>query len=260
MDSRRVLCNLPRAFKDPGWAMVMLSREVLPFPIFTKDPEARRIGSWAFGSLPRRTLAEVVPGIEEISVNLLRPFDRAVGTSLDVQEVVALCSMARYVQARKILEIGTSDGNTALNLAANSPPDAAVVTVDLPPQWDGELAAPVPAPYVNVTERAKVGGQFKNTPYESKIRQVFADSAALDFSKLGGPFDLAFIDGCHFREYVRKDTESALGHLRPGGLLVWHDYGAIKDVSQVVDEMARTMRVEVIQGTRLALGFPDSVA
>ena len=59
---------------------------------------------------------------------------------------------------------------------------------------------------------------------------------------------------------MRKDTESALGHLRPGGLLVWHDYGAIKDVSQVVDEMARTMRVEVIQGTRLALGFPDSVA
>ena len=60
-----------------------------------------------------------------------------------------------------------------------------------------------------MTERAKVGGQFKNTPYESKIRQIFADSAALDFSKLGGPFDLAFIDGCHFREYVRKDTESA---------------------------------------------------
>ena len=37
--------------------------------------------------------------------------------------------------ARKIIEIGTFDGNTALNIAANTPDEARIFTVDLPKDW-----------------------------------------------------------------------------------------------------------------------------
>ena len=38
-------------------------------------------------------------------------------------------------------------------------------------------------------------------------------------------------------------------------MIVWHDYGDIKDVSQVVDETARQITVHVVRGTRLAVGW-----
>ncbi len=64
-----------------------------------------------------------------------------------------------------------------------------------------------------------------------------------------------FIDGCHYREYVKADTENALRNIRAGGVVVWHDYGDIKDVSRVVDGSARRITVRVVRGTRLAVGW-----
>ena len=49
-------------------------------------------------------------------------------------------------------------------------------------------------------------------------------------------FGLVFVDGCHAYDFVHQDTANALRYLRPGGLIVWHDYGMLKDVSRVVDE------------------------
>jgi predicted O-methyltransferase YrrM len=92
----------------------------------------------------------------------------------------------------------------------------------------------------------------------SRIRQVYADSGKMDWSALGGPFELIFIDGCHSEEYVRSDTDNALRQLTAGGVIVWHDYGMIPAVSRVVDELAgrrADIRLRVAQGTRLAVGL-----
>ena len=96
--------------------------------IFPKDEEARRIASWLHGGLDRVPLTEVFPGIEHTSVELLHAYDRTIGTSVDVMEVISVVTIARYIQAKRVLEIGTFDGNTALNLAANTPDDARIVT------------------------------------------------------------------------------------------------------------------------------------
>ena len=70
-----------------------------------------------------------------------------------------------------------------------------------------------------------------------------------------GPFDFAFIDGCHFYDYVKVDTRNCVSHMKPGGLVVWHDYGMIEDVSRAVDEWspATGIPVSVVAGTRLAI-------
>jgi predicted O-methyltransferase YrrM len=236
-----------RVMKNPIRA---IREHVIPI-----DPEAYLIGSQRYGNIPRLPITKVFPGIEKVNVTIFRAFDRATGTSMDAKEILALSAIVKFTQARIILEIGTYDGNTTLNLAANSPVDALITTIDLPPEWDGQFELNVPDLFVNVTDRTKIGSQYKSTEYAKKIIQIFGDSAKIDWSAMSIPFDIVFIDACHYYEYVKQDTQNALKYLKSGGLLVWHDYGSLKDVSKVVDETAKRIKVKAIQGTRLAVGF-----
>jgi predicted O-methyltransferase YrrM len=247
--------NIPRAVKDPRQAIELIWRRIFPFGIKPKDPEAYRIGSWSYGNIPRVPINEVFPGIEGVDVTIFRAFDRDLWTSLDTQEILILSAVVKFSNATNILEIGTYNGNTTFNLAANSPDAAMITTVDLPPDWNGKLELKVPNLSINVEKRTKIGSQFKNTKYEKKIKQIFSDSAKIDWSRLSIPFDIVFIDGCHYYEYVKMDTQNSLRHLKSGGILIWHDYGMYKDVSKVVDETAKKIRVKAIRGTRLAVGF-----
>jgi len=242
--------------RDPSRAIPRIWRRLFPFGIVPKDPAAYRIGSWSYGTLSRVEVTTAFPGIEPIDVIVPRAYDRVQNVSMDPLEALVLGSLVKFIGARRILEIGTYDGNTTLNLAANSPEDAAIVTVDLPPNWDKrDFESKVTETDLNIKDPAITGAQFKNTAYAYKISQVFGDSTKLDWATLPGPFDLVFIDGCHAYEFVHQDTANALRYLRAGGLIVWHDYGMLKEVSQVVDETARRIKVSAIQGTRLAAAF-----
>lgn len=240
---------------SPKGALIYALRRAVPFGIRFKDREAYRISTWRHGRLPRVHLSQIFPATENVSVTLVNLYERKPGLSVDAGELMTLCAIGKIIRASKVLEIGTYDGNTALNLAANLPNDGRVTTIDLPPDWDRHFVYDVPNSHWNVTDRRTIGIQYRHTPYENRIRQVLGDSAKVDWDALNPPFDMIFIDGCHYREYVRADTENALRNLRPGGVVVWHDYGDIKDVSRVVDEAARRITAYAIRGTRLAVGW-----
>ena len=121
--------------------------------------------------------------------------------------------------------------------------------------WNRGLALKVPHHAMNATSVLPSGLKYRDTPYAPRVRQVYGDSAALDWSALGVPFDMVFIDGCHSYDYVMSDTLRALGSVRQGGLVIWHDYGMIEDVSRVVDETASRIQVRAIRSTSLAVGF-----
>jgi predicted O-methyltransferase YrrM len=217
---------------------------------------------WFTGTLPRVPLSSILPGVEQVEVLLPRAFDRKTGktASISVDEASHLGAIVKCTGASKALEIGTSDGNTALVLAANLAADGKVVTVDLPPDFD--VAQQQSLAYsdveLNLTPRDQLGRQYSGHRLSSRIKQVYGDSARLNWSELGGPFDLVFIDGCHAEAYVRLDSQNALKQLAPGGVIVWHDYGMIPDVSTVVDQFAREgapMKVYALEGTRLAVGL-----
>jgi predicted O-methyltransferase YrrM len=220
-----------------------------------KDPVAARMAGWRHGDLPRVPLQQIVGGLETIDVSLLRVFDRIDDVSLDGEELVALAGLVKATRPKRILEIGTYDGHTTLNLAANAPPEAVITTVDLPPEWSGSLVLDVPEAMTNVAmRRPATGRQFHKTPFAERIHQVLCDSAELDWDAVAGPLDFIFIDGCHHHSYVQHDSAGATSHIARGGMIVWHDYGSIEDVSRAVDELARTTPIRVIQGTRLAVG------
>jgi predicted O-methyltransferase YrrM len=250
----KIIPNLGRAARDPVRAVKLGWRRLFPFGIKPKDTEAYRIGSWSYGKLDRVKPENAFANIKTAEVRLLNVFDRVTDLSADPYELMLLCALASSHGATRLLEIGTYDGNTTLNLAANTPDNAMVTTMDLPEDWDGKLQIDVPAMMVNVTDRNTVGRQYLNTPYADKIQQVYGDSARVDWSQLGGPFDFVFIDGCHHYDYVKSDTKNAIKHTRPGGLIVWHDYGMIEDVSRVVDEVAESLNVVALSGTRLVVG------
>jgi predicted O-methyltransferase YrrM len=193
-----------------------------------------------------------------VGITLVNIYKRTLGTSIDAGELMILCAIERFIGANNVLEIGTYDGNTALNLAANLSGGGCVTTIDLPADWDGRFVYEVPPSLQNVTDRKAIGIQYRQTAYEPRIRQVLGDSAGIDWKILNPPFDLIFIDGCHYYEYVKKDTENALRNLRRGGVIVWHDYGEFKDVSRAVDETAKQITVHSIRGTRLAIGWAST--
>ncbi len=253
---RSIGLNIPRFIRHPGRTLRLLSSRLLPVRAILGDPLAyHTVGSWTFGVLPRVDVTQALPGIEEAEVVLVKPLGANSETSVTPHEMAVLCAIVRHTGAKRILEIGTYDGRTALNLAANTPDDGMVTTVDLPAGWNHGLALEVPSEAVNGTSVPPAALKYRHTRYAHKVRQIYGDSAALDWSSLGVPFDIVFIDGCHSYDYVRSDTLKALASVRSGSLVIWHDYGMIEDVSRAVDETASRIQVRAVRSTSLAIGF-----
>jgi predicted O-methyltransferase YrrM len=59
---------------------------------------------------------------------------------------------------------------------------------------------------------------------EALVTPIEADSAAAAAGYDGPPIDLLFIDGDHVYEAVRADFEAWWPRVRPGGLVMFHDY------------------------------------
>ena len=132
MATRFTAQNIATGLKRPSLVFMWL-RRFFVFGGALQDAECMHlVRAWSSGGLPMVQVPELFPGIESCeSVAVRGPEARTIGWSLDLQELVHILSIVRYTKATKILEIGTFDGFTALNLAANV--DGEVCTLDLPP-------------------------------------------------------------------------------------------------------------------------------
>ena len=243
--------TIARAIRYP-----VVAYRLLRMALCTQDPTVLGRLRWWRGGLARLPLVEIAPGIEAQDISLLRAFDRDTKLSVTLTELAALVAIARYIGAKRILEVGTWDGNTSANLAANTA--ACVVTIDLPPAFNPnrEKLALSDNRRLNLGPRAELGRQIYACGVEENVAQIHGDSASIDWSTLGGQFDLVFIDGCHDGPYVVSDTENALSVLSEQGVIVWHDYGMITSVSEEVDRFVAVHKYRdfaVVQGTRLCV-------
>lgn len=127
-------------------------------------------------------------------------------------DMVYVCGMASAANARRIFEFGTYRGQTTCGLASVCK-DAQIYTLNLPPDDD-----PRYAPYI--------GMYIARSPDRDRITQIYSDSRAFDTAPYRESMDYIFIDGDHSYEGVKNDTEKALQLLKPGGVIVWHDYAA----------------------------------
>lgn len=183
--------------------------------------------------LPQAHVAKLFPGIEHVTATVIASLAET-GGNVWVNELVMLDAVCRLLNPKKIFELGTFNGRTTVNLAANSPDDATVYTLDIPhdhpayAEVDGEERFRL---------KANAGAFYRNSPYASKVKQLWADSAEFDPSPMLRQIDLAFIDGSHSYAYVKNDTEKVLQMMAPDGVIFWHDYyPQYPDVARYLEE------------------------
>ena len=160
-----------------------------------------------------------------------------------------LVLIARALDARRIFEVGTYNGITAMTLARNLP-NAVVETLDLP---DGAI----PLLRTFGSDRAHLvphrSRHYAGSPVARRIVQHFGDSAEFDFEGLRGAFDVVYIDGAHSRQYVENDTRIAFEIVKPSGAIVWDDYQrGTPEVAEVLHAI-RGHRLVRLEGTRMAI-------
>jgi hypothetical protein len=176
--------------------------------------------------------------------------------NLSLQEIAVLCSLISERGPKRLLEIGTFDGNTALQMALNAPEDAIVHTIDLPP-GDSLTSQPVLESDIQfICDEKKVRRKYLGTRVERKISQHFGDSTNYDFLEFAkeGPLDCIFIDGGHSYECVKADTKNALRILGDQGWIFWHDFTPLfGGVYRFLCELSKELPLVHIEGTNLVL-------
>jgi len=110
-----------------------------------------------------------------------------------------LQTLAASLEARRILEIGTFTGFSALMMAAALPPDGELITCEVDPGC-----------------AAVAQSFFDRSPHGGKIK-IRLGAALETLKSLRGPFDLAFIDAD--KESYIPYYEASLPLLSPRGLI-----------------------------------------
>jgi len=165
--------------------------------------------------------------------------------NVTVTELVCLSLLARAAAPLVILELGTYDGNTTLQLAANSGAEAVVYTVDLPD-----------SPPTRRHESGERPRRYAVSPYRAKVRQKLADTMSADFAALcdGHKPGFVFVDAGFFFFNVTKTTEKSLAILERDGLMVWHDYAhSCAGVFNYLNELSERLPLMHLRDTSLVV-------
>ncbi|OGX24076.1 MAG: hypothetical protein A2787_01525 [Omnitrophica WOR_2 bacterium RIFCSPHIGHO2_01_FULL_48_9] len=160
-------------------------------------------------------------------------------------------------KAKRIFEFGTCTGRTTYLLARNSPADASVTTMTLPPadkdKYAAEQGDDAVAMRHALAESVHTKFFYSGTMVEPKIKQLFMDSKHFDETLYVDSCDLIFVDGSHAYSYVKSDTLKALRMLKPGGVLLWHDYhlapGVTEGVYRALNELFKQYSLKHVSGT-----------
>lgn len=246
-----LITNIKAAIRNPIKSISLINRKYFQLFRTSKDEYSSYVHSWIYGKLKRKHFSEIFGDKQPDTLILKSPFSGTFKMSMTINEIVSVLGLVKHFGCEKILEIGTYDGGLTLNIAANTPESAQIYTMDLPEKVN-DLSIKIASLNNNKSDFLKVGRQFKNTPFSNKITQIFADSGIFDFGSLPNNFDAIIIDGCHDYNYVKSDTENSLKIIRKGGIIIWHDYGLLKDVTKYIDKLSKSYNISVITGTRVA--------
>lgn len=142
-----------------------------------------------------------------------------------------------------IMEFGTYNGRTTLNMAINAP-NARIITIDLPRnkknrtkftlEDKGNQRGLDETGYIGLKKKL----YFGQDPLITKnITQIWEDTARVKFNKYKNKIDLLFIDASHSRENCLNDSYN--GNIiikQPGGIILWHDYAGWPGVTEALNE------------------------
>lgn len=169
-------------------------------------------------------------------------------------ELLYIAALIAHYRPKRILEIGTFDGNTTLQMAINAPEDALIYTVDLPQNKEKTELPTLKEDFRFIQDSKKWERKFYHRT--EKVKEYFGDSTQLDFSLFTsrGLLDFIFVDGGHSYECVSSDSAKALEVVAPGGVILWHDYTPLfEGVYRHLNELSQRIPLIHIKDTNLVL-------
>jgi len=193
---------------------------------------------------------------QHIDMNLLGSLGEPGNVSL--LELMVISNLARTANPPLAFEVGTFNGRTALNIAANLPAEGKVFTLDLPQSKLDETKFALAPGDDTFVRKETSGAKFAGTEFFRKITQLYGDSATFDFSRYHGQMGLVFVDGSHAYEYVRQDTATALKLASENGIILWHDYqqdwpGVIRALNELAAADPALAGLQRVEGTTLVI-------
>jgi hypothetical protein len=184
--------------------------------------------------VPKAPAGSIFPGIDfDRSLELYFPFPRDQGVY--THELAVLTHVVNWLKPRRVIEFGTAEGRTAVNLAAYLPVDGEVVTIDIPP----------------VPPADTLGNLHRDHPLKPRIKQLYGDLLRFDWSSYRNSAAVVFCDALDQYEGAKKETKIAFELVETGGTIFWHDYGYVEGVTRLLNELSRGLPVRHIEGTTL---------
>jgi hypothetical protein len=184
--------------------------------------------------IPSVPVAEVFPEIDFThSPELLHPFPRSLGVA--PHELMVLAHVVRHFRPQRVVEFGTAEGRTTLNIALHLPPEGEVVTIDFPP----------------IPGKNDVGYFYWDQPARSKIKQVFSGVESWGSSPYRASADVVFCDACDQPAGLAAETAQAFTVVKPGGIIFRHDYGTAEGPTLFWNELSKEFPVRHLEGTAL---------
>jgi len=155
------------------------------------------------------------------------------------QEV--LLALVFAANPRTMVEIGVNEGLTAQAVLREIDSIEHYIGIDVATDYQFEIPA-------QQIERPEVAGLLVMD--DPRFEFVLYG----DVARMPTEADVVFIDGDHGRHAVFEDSLWAGGVVKPGGLIIWHDYGnPTVEVTQVLDELwLEGRRIVHVEDTWLA--------
>jgi len=185
--------------------------------------------------------------------------------NVSIEELCKICLIVKWLKPRRILEMGTYNGMTTLQMALNAPPDCQVFTVDLPPNFIpsspmGKIDELLATKFRTQLD-SEVGVYFRERN-DVQIAQIWGETAHADYEVIGGKVDLVFVDAAHDLENKRRDTEIAFELLSENGVILWHNYADVCNpyVTLCLAEYAAKHRISHLRNTALAVFYAGSLS
>jgi caffeoyl-CoA O-methyltransferase len=136
-------------------------------------------------------------------------------------EAALLRQLVQLVGAKRVLEVGTFTGYSAIAMAEGLPSDGRLVTLDISEEWT-----------------AIARKHWASSPHGAKI-QLELGPALDTLRELEGPFDVAFIDAD--KEAYPDYWDAIVPIVRPGGLVIVDNVLAGGRVVAPDDDRAKAM-------------------
>lgn len=118
--------------------------------------------------IPEISIEELIK--ESSGVELLEL--KANDGNVSFTELNVIANLIKIKNPANLFEIGTFDGRTTLNMAANCSQNAKVYTLDLLKDNVEQTKLPLVPYEKNYINKEVIGGRFKNTKFECKIKQL----------------------------------------------------------------------------------------